>query len=283
MAGETTTTLAAEFMTTVVSRNVIREARDLAVIVNLVRSEDLMGAPAKTVSIPKWPTAVAGDLTEGTDASPASINPTAATLTADEAGIAFEITDLLAESDIYSGLGEYAAFGARATVEKIETDLAALLGALNGGTAAGSTGVNMDEMDFLAALTILEINRAPRPYSCVLHPRQWADLRDSLASTTNVLWTGGSQKGEELLGTGFIANPFGVRTFTTTQCPLVNGDADRGGGMFSRVAMGIAWKWRIRTEKERNVLGRSTYVVVTSAYGVGELVDAYGVPVETDA
>ena len=178
MANETTTTTLDKFITTYVSRKVIQEARDSAIIVQLVRSEDLQGQPAKKVSIPYWPSNAADDLTEGTDATVESITPGAYELTADEAGIAFEITDLAAESDIYSGLNEYAAFGNRAIVEKIDNDLGALFAALNGSTAVGTTTSNMVEGDFLDALTVLELARAPAPYSCVLHPRQWADTRD---------------------------------------------------------------------------------------------------------
>ena len=283
MAGETTTGLASKLLTTAVSRAVIQEARDKAVVVNLVRQEDLQGAPAKAINIPMWPgTPAAGDLTEGTDASPASIVPTDFTLTADEAGIAFEITDLLAESDIFSGLGEYVDYGSRTMIEKIDSDLTALFAALNTASSVGTTTVNLTELDFLAALSVLEIARAPTPYNCVLHQRQWADIRDSLASTTKVLWGGSSPQGTELQKTGLIAAPFGVDIYRTSQCPL-SGTSDRVGAMFSRDAMGIAWKWRVRTEMDRNALGRSTYIVITAAYGVGELVDAYGVPILSDA
>lgn len=282
MAGETTSAILANFITTAVSRNVIQEARDSAVIVRLVRSEDLQGAPAKTISIPYWPSMAAADLTEGTDASPASIRPGAYTITADEAGIAFEITDLAAESDIFSGLGQYSSFGARAMVEKIDNDLGALFSALNSGTAVGTTTANMTEKDFIDAITELELNRAPQPYYCVLHPRQWADVRDNLASTTAVMWGGGTTLQEELLRTARVASPFGVQTFTTTQLATANSGGDWVGAMFSRESLGIAWKWRVRTEFDRNALGRSTYLVITAAYGVGELVDLYGVPIITD-
>ena len=47
--------------------------------------------------------------------------------------------------------------------------------------------------------------------------------------------------------------------------------------------MAIAWKWPIRIELQRNASLVSTEIVVTATYGVSEVVDAYGVPVITDA
>jgi hypothetical protein len=76
---------------------------------------------------------------------------------------------------------------------------------------------------------------------------------------------------------------FGVNVYQTTNVQTANTGADRAGAMFSSEALGLATKWPARTELQRDASLRATEIVVTACYGVGELVDSFGVPIVTDA
>jgi hypothetical protein len=76
----------------------------------------------------------------------------------------------------------------------------------------------------------------------------------------------------------------GVDIFTDTNVPTANTAADRAGGFFVKnYTFGMATKWNLRVELERDASLRATEIVVTANYGVGELVDAAGCPVVTGA
>ena len=63
-----------------------------------------------------------------------------------------------------------------------------------------------------------------------------------------------------------------------------NSAADRAGGVFAKdYALGMVQKWPAKTEIMRWAPIRGFVVVVSSMYGVGEIVDSAGVEITTDA
>lgn len=264
----------------------IEYASKFPVIANLVNVRDINGG--LVARFRRWPSISAGAITEGTATTPTTVTATAAALTASQVGIDMEITDLLAGSGA-PPIAAFARQGVLACMEKLEDDLAALFGALNGGTAIGTSGSAMTFANTLTALLTLKAAQAPPDMAFVLHPKQWSDYWTSVGAAA----TGGSFVGQMTnkvdgwamgsAGNGFVTAIAGVPGYESARCPLVNSNADRGGALFARDAISVARMWSTRVEQERNARGVSNVLVITSAYGVGETADNFGVPVETDA
>ncbi|HUS91406.1 MAG TPA: hypothetical protein VM695_06120, partial [Phycisphaerae bacterium] len=69
----------------------------------------------------------------------------------------------------------------------------------------------------------------------------------------------------------------------TTEVDTANSGADRAGAMFVPEAMTLVQLRPLRVEYQRDAAARTTEVVATNVYGVGENVDTHGVPIITDA
>jgi hypothetical protein len=264
----------------------IEFASKFPVIANLVNVKDVNGGLVSRFR--RWPTLSAGAITEGTDTTPTTVTPTAAALTPSQVGIDMEITDLLSAAG-GPPLAAFARQGVLAVMEKLEDDLAALFGALNGGTSIGTSGSDLVFANCLDAIVTLKAAQAPPDMAFVLHPQQFRDYWASVGNTstaasfvgqgvTNVDgWAAGSR------GNGFVTNIAGIPSYESARCPLVNTNADRGGALLNRDAISVSRMWAAKVEQERNPRGVSNVLVITSAYGVGETADNFGVPVETDA
>jgi len=282
MSNETTLTTANDLVyAALINESVIDYARASIIVAPLVKQFSLEGRPGRVLDVPVWGDLSASGVNEGTDLSNTALSTDKVTLTASEVGVMITVTDLLAESDILANLDEYARQLGLAVADKVDSDLCALLAALNGGSAVGSTGVNMTDDNFLEALYTLEAANAPKPYHCVLHPRQWADLRADIVGATGTPYS--ASAAQEIVNSGFAGVLFGVNVYQTSNVPTANTDADRAGAMFSSEALALVTKWPGRTELQRDASLRATEIVVTACYGVGELVDGFGVPIVTDA
>lgn len=264
----------------------IEYASKFPVLANLVNIKDVNGG--LVTRFRRWPSVSAGAITEGTDTTPSTVTASAAALTVSQVGVDMEITDLLSMAGA-PPLAAFARQGILALVEKLEDDLAALLGALNGGTSVGTSASDLTFANCLSAILTLKAAQAPPDMSFVLHPVQFNDYWVSVGAqatagsfmgtgVTNIEgWAGGSR------GNGFVTTIAGVPAYESARCPLVNSNADRGGGLFCRDAISVARMWTAKVEQDRNARGVSNVLVITSAYGVGETADNFGVPVETDA
>lgn len=292
MAGESTSLTWAtnNVLNVMVSTRFIEYANRAAVIAPLVAVEDLEGKPTKKVYVGRWPDLSGTTLTttEGTDFSDTAVAPTAVALTAAVLGISFEIMDLLAESSPLASVAQFTPQGAGVLAQKADDDIAALFAALNGGTAVGSTGVDLSLANLIDGIVALDSNQAVGQAVAVLHPRQIGDLAASVGAYT----VGGSFAGTQSAGiidklantpgNGFVMQFAGLNIYKSPRCPSVNSGADRSGAIFTRDAITMARKWGIRSETIRNPRGPSLDLVLTAAYAVAETADQFGIPVTTD-
>jgi hypothetical protein len=287
MADETTLTTADDLTySAIIEESVIEELRGINVMPKLMRPKSGEGLASKAFDFPKWPTLTAAAVAEGTDLSNTAISTTKATITAGEVGLMAEITDVLEKSDILNGLGEYAPVLARAVKTKIDVDCAALLADTNSGVAVGASGSDMTYANFLSGLTVVENanGHVAGQIVCVLHTQQGADLRSNMGSTNTIFSQIDARRELYSNMAGYFGTLHEVDIFTDTNVPTANTAADRAGGFFVKgYTFGLATKWAVRVELERNASKRATEIVCTSMYGVGELVDAAGCPVVTDA
>ena len=183
-----------------------------------------------------------------------------------------------------------AVIGANAVGEKIDTLLTALFAALGGGTSVGTTTTNMKTLDLFDALGVLKGNSAPGPYNCVHHPAAiWgtdglmADLGTSVAtgsdtSVTNV--QGGMDVSNQALNTGLATTVAGIGIYSSPTIALDT--ANRKGAVFSKEALGCAYNTPIiKVEAQRQATYLKTNLVFSMFGGVKELVDSYGVLVNS--
>lgn len=254
---------------------------------SLVRYASISGAPTKAKDFPISPGLSAGSLAEGTDMTNTAFATTKTTITAAEVGLLLTITDVLSVSDVVED-SYYAAEGGKALAAKLTTDILAL-GAGFSNTCGGS-GLNLSEANITDGLVTLMAAGVPGPYVGILHPRQWGDMVDSAGSSITPVAGPGSQTAREA-SNDFGAKPdgglgrlYGVEWYMSSLVPTANAGADRIGMIVSRAnAIGQVSKWDARVEFERDASLRAREVAITAMYGVGELLDAAGVGVVTDA
>lgn len=288
MAQTTTTTLATVVPTEVISATILEEARPFNVVAPLVTNIVQPKGEGLVYRQQKLPSTTAYGISEASDAGAvARTTAESSAITIAEVVMNTEVTLLAREA---SRLGDqimiWAASAGRAIAQKITGDLCALFTDLAGGSGeVGTTGVNMSVADFVEAMYTLSNANAPGQRNCVLHPRQVADLFNSLTGTGAVYQNLGEliRDGRLPGGTpaaGFVGVLFGVPVYETTE---VDEDTDKLGSMFVKEAMGIVRLRPITVMMDDDASKRSIEIVVTTAYGVGEITDDYGVPIETDA
>jgi len=294
MAQTTTTTLDAWVPSELISADILQEARPNTVVANLVQREFLSTGQGKVWEQTQLPSTTAASVAETADLAAAARTPTTlASITVGEVGLSTEVTDLGLETAIVGDLAVWARGSGRAIAQKVDGDLCALFSGLNssGTGAVGTSGEDLGIDDFIESIYTLELANAPGQLVCVLHPVQKRDLFTELTSTSNnaAVFTNLPELVREgRLPGGAPTNGFwgvfcGVPIYVTTEVDTVNAGADRAGAMFVREAMTMVQLRPLRVEYQRDASARSTEVVATIAYGVGENVDTYGVPIVTDA
>tara|TARA_Y100001963_G_scaffold159398_1_gene262896 strand:- start:2165 stop:3151 length:987 start_codon:yes stop_codon:yes gene_type:complete len=150
---------------------------------------------------------------------------------------------------------------------------------------------------FMDAVATLEANDAPRPYNAVLHPQQvygsyGLSNEFSVAGTPanggTASFGHGSSDGvkSSFMDAGFVTSLAGVGIYTTTA--VLTGDTGRKeGGMFSKEAIGCGYidfggGSFIQMASEREEAYAKTTLVANAYYAGAELVDVYGVEIDTE-
>jgi hypothetical protein len=255
---------------------------------DLARTKDIGSFPSDSARFPLYPALSAAALTDGTDLTTnTAFNPTNATFAVSEVGLKLILTDL-ANTGSFLGDSDLATEAGKAVLEKINTDLVALGSGFS--TVVGGTGVNLTELNVEDALVTLIGNKTPDDVVAILHERQWFDLINDIGTSISPAGTtGGTARGETndltIAGKGGMGGVlYGVEFRVNPLVPTANAGADRAGAMFIRNrAIALVIKWFIRPEFERDASYRGTETVVTAAYATGEIEDASGVAIITDA
>ena len=283
MASTTVTTATETIYAKMLTDQLIDSMYSVAVMDALVRQESLAGKPSNSFSFPVWPSLTAASIAETVDLSSTAVDTTNVDIAVTEASsIRIDVTDILSEASIVRDGSRFAEQGAKAVADKRDTDLAALLGGFSSTT--GASGTDLSEANLLDGLTTLTNADAPRPYVLVLHTQQVGDLRKALSTTTAVVQTGTDPAALGGTSAGFEFNYYGIPVYASTNVPTANAGADRAGAIFSRgQALARVDKRPIRVRPQRDESLRATEFNITSVYGQGELVDAWGVSVITDA
>jgi N4-gp56 family major capsid protein len=268
--------------------NIVQEAiftaQERSIMLPLVSVYDISGTAGKTIQVPVYPTVAASALVETADiTSEADVAPTAVNITAEEYGVMSIVTDLMKSSASQNVAADIGRMLGEAIAKKQDETISALFsGFSNDGTP--SSGVNSEltaEILFRAAALLRESN-APGPYYVVVTPRAAFNLKKQLANLGGVALGQLSDLGNAALREGFVGTIAGMQVFESTSIAV---DSANGivGAAFAPQAIGVALKKGLTIEVQRDASRRADEIVATATWGVGELVDAYGVKLTLDS
>jgi HK97 family phage major capsid protein len=281
MANETTSSSISELYTEII-QEAIFTFQETSVMRPLVTTYNIAGQ-GKQIAVPIFPTVSASAVAEGTDLSNTEVNPTETTITASEVGVMTTLTDLARESSsrpIAQDIGRV--FG-EAIAKKVDTDLVDLFGSFASGNDLGLAGTELTADLLLKAESTLRALNVPRPYYAVFHPKAVFNLKKTLtqagySGTATAL----SSTGENVFGSGFVGNIFGIDVYENANI-TVDGSDDSVGGVFHPMSLGLAMKMDFKLETQRDASLRATEIVGTVTYGKGVVKDDYGCAVTVDS
>jgi len=276
MASTTTSTL--DDLFTSIVREAIFTAQESSLVRNLVTTYDISGDDGKAIQVPVYPEVSAAGLTEGTDMSSTAVSTTSVTITAAEVGVQAVLTDLAARSssrDIAGDLGKVLGEG---IAKKMDEDLIALFDGFS--TSVGSAGTELIASHIFSAAARLDNANAPGQKYMVIHPYQAYNLKANLTNT--FANPNGGDLQNEAMRNGYVGRIAGVDIFESANITR-DGSDDAKGAVFVPQAIGLAVKWDINIEPERDASIRGWELNATACYGVVELKDDYGIEMYFDA
>lgn len=282
MANETTSSTLAALYTTI-QQTALFTMQEKAFMRPLIRNYNLVGQPGKAAHVGIYPALATTSITsgEGTDASNIAITATEKTFTATEIAALATLTDTARDSandDTAASIGRVLG---ETLAKKVDEDIAALFGGFSTAVGGGS-GTELTPDDILAAIAELRADSVTGPYIGVFHPYQTYNLRKVLANAGASTIPSLSDAGNEVLSMGYIGRLFGVDIFESAVVTGTSGGAYVGAVMHSD-ALAFCLKKDLTLETQRDASLRATEIVASMTYAVGELFDAHGVKIITDA
>lgn len=242
---------------------------------------------AGSIVVPRFQALTVAGLTEGTAPTSTTWSTDGVTLTPVERGVYVQISKRSLHADPFSDLAPYGEQIGRALAQDED---ALILDAVSFSTIvneqAGGAN-NVTAADFLTSIGQLEAANAPQPYYAVFHPVSWAKVRAGLDDASAFASVGkgiveGFGEGQTHMA-GYVASPYGVPTFITTEVNAVSDDAaSYANVMFSKEAIGYAYIQDIGVDVDDNVVARAMDLMGWYSGDADELVDAYGVQIEDD-
>ena len=276
MAGSTTSTL--QYLLPQIVQEAMFVANERSIMRGLVKNYSLAPGQGKTVNVPIYPVQTASTLTEGNEISNTAVSTNQAQLTVSTAAIRTLVTDLArtsASSNVVADLGRL--FG-EAIAKKIDQDLLALFSGFS--TVVGSNSTTFSAALLAQAIAKLRGNAVPSDeLACVVHPYIAYDLKSALTNTYANPNAGIIQN--DAMRTGYVGTLFGVPVFESSN--IADSTGDSVGGVFHRMALGLAMIGDIGIETQRRASYLGDDVIGFCHYAVGELYDGYGVALSADS
>jgi N4-gp56 family major capsid protein len=276
MAASTTATLDDLFS------NIIKEAiftaQEQSLVRNLVTVYDISGESGKTVQVPVYPEIAASALTEGTDLSSTTVSTTSKTISVGEVGVQAILTDLAARSATGDTAGDMGRILGEAVAKKMDSDIIGLFSGFSGGFAG--TGTEITVADIFKAAARLRAANATGQMAAVIHPYQAYQLKSNL--TNAFANPNGGDLQNEAMRNGYVGSIAGVDVYESSNISVDGGD-DAIGAVFVPNALGLAIKWDVNIEPQRDASLRGWELNATACYGVGELVDSFGQYLQFDS
>ena len=278
MADESTTTSLSDLLPSIVYQALFI-AQERSLMRSLVRNYNMPNGAGTTVTVPIYPVLTAVDLTEAVDMANTLVTTTSSVLTVGEVGIKTLITDLArrtAAADVVSDIGGQMG---KAVATKIDQDLTALFPGFTTNVLGDGT-LPIAATDIYNAVAKLRSRGLDMDdMVCVIHPNIAYDLNADISGD----WqnTNSNVATNQILVQGFLGSLAGIPVFQSANIAEVAGDSI--GAVFHKEALGLALLADISMETERDASLRGDELVAVATYGVGELIDEYGVALNFDS
>lgn len=281
MANETTsTTLDALFSD--VQQAALFTMQERGFMRPLVRNFNLVGQPGKQAKVGVYPSLATSALVsgEGTDATNNAITATEKLFDCDEIAALVTLTDTARDSADDNTAASIGRILGETMAKKVDEDIAALFSGFS--ASIGGSGTELTADLIFQAVATLRANSVMGPYVGIFHPNQVYNLKKQLTNAGGSSIGDLSIVGNEALSQGYVGRIAGVDIFESA---VVTGDSAGAysGAVMHADAIAYALKKDITLETQRDASLRATEIVGSMTYAVGELQDAHGVEVLTDA
>ena len=276
MAGSTTSTL--QYLLPQIVQEAMFVANERSIMRGLVKKYSLAPGQGKTVNVPIYPVQTAAALTEGNEIANTAVSTNQAQLTVSTAAIRTLVTDLARTSSSSNVVADLGRLFGEAIAKKIDQDLMALFSGFS--TVVGSNTTTFSAALLAQAIAKLRGNAVPSDeLACVVHPYVAYDLKSALTNTYANPNAGIIQN--DAMRTGYVGTLFGVPVFESSN--IADSTGDSVGGVFHRMALGVAMIGDIGIETQRRASYLGDDVIGYCHYAVGELYDGYGVALSADS
>jgi len=277
MSNETTTTSLNDLIPSIIAEAMF-VAQEASIMRNLVKNFSLPVQNGKTVTVPVYAAQTAAALTEGTDLANTEVTTGGAVLTVAEAGIMTTVTDMAVRTSASNVVADIGRLFGQAIATKIDKDLTALFTGFSTGLGDGTAAITAARV-FEAVAKLRAAGVPGADLFLVLNPLIAYDLKANITNTyanpnANVV-------ANEAMAMGFLGTLAGVPVYESANVAHTSGDSI--GALFHKDALGLALMQDIQIETQRDASLRATELVATAVYGVGELVDAYGIKLNFDS
>lgn len=254
-------------------------ARDNNVMLPLVLGfGDMQGLALRKAQ--EYNQGTASVIAETDDLSSKGFTPSAlSTLTPQEIGNQFFLTDSRIESDPFGAQQDASLELGMVVADKIESDLIGDMASVTGGTV-GAAGTAITWGHFFAGLSRLRAQKAPRPYYCVMHPYQWHVLGASAAVGATV--TNAPEFQDGLMKDFYVGTVSGVNVFTSANVPI-DSEVDATFAIFSPSAIAFDLRRAPRLEPQRDASRRGWELNISAVYANGTWRPKFGIKMIFDA
>jgi|GEM_PF-3278346 len=240
-----------------------------------------LGKGNSTLRIPKVGQMTSSDLTEGIDmVDSEDIDMSVVNATTAEVGLKVVLTWKLLRQfneDVFSLVGTQMG---DAHARKKDRDGIALFTALNGGTEFGADNKNFSVANVAAAIAKAKANKMGNSLNIVHHPNAVFYLSNSLA-VTGTTYPLPQRFNSELLGDFWTGVKIaGVPIFEDGNIDKITGVDSGEGAIFSKGALGYLTSQEKITRRVENVTLRAWEIVMVEDYGMFEIDDTRGAPLQ---
>jgi len=257
---------------------VLRERTLMATMVTGFRAT---GYAQRKVGI--FSTVSAQSVAEGVDFSAATQfqKSALATLTPGEVMAQFILTSQMMQTDDVDNIRQSASIElGNAIAEKVDTDILALFSGFSVGK--GSAGSSLTIGILGAAAAALANAKVNGPRMGVLHPYQWHDIWTQLGQPAATYANLGDQLTTSALQEYFVSRLLNATWYVSANIS-VDGSDDAYGAIFTREALAFDEREAYAVESEYDASRRAWELNGHIGYAVGELRDAAGVYLLSDA
>jgi len=297
MAVTTTTTLTELVNSEFINRAVLEYALDFIVIAPFLNMLDLRGKATSVGSFPRWnsppdahtdlgTSAAAGGSAETTDLTSSTLQTTQVSITAAEVGIRRDVTDISVEDNVLgSSVFDFIVKDAgSALAVSLDDDVSGLHGSLS--NTVGTTTQDLTLANMVEAMAKLRRGKMRGQAVYVLGLQQAQDLQAAQAAATAT--TIGSFMTIEANNSNYLGTFMGAPVWCSSTTDFMNSSNDEAGCLIIRgdtnptsACYGMVLSRDVRVERDRDIHNRTTLVVATARWGVGEINDDAGVVIHT--